>query len=289
MDIEKKIEKADLKAKGKELPLGMNGDWNDWVMLLYMRRWVEGKLAENPTVPCAADRQNVWGPTQLGDDDRSPATEAAYSQDFDTIAKQNTPEEVPEDVSEDEGVEVVEMALPKKHGRTAEDAIEEIDMGPPKKRSKTATPRIEESISPIESSVATPQDEKFVTPSLKLAVGELNIPVLPEPKIYQHGDGFDSGKLKILKPQALERIPKSSSPKTQVPTTQASKTEVPTQQADKVHAPKSNILKPKPSKLQSPESTIPEPQLPGSQVPIPQDPELGTIRNSSRKRKLKEL
>jgi hypothetical protein len=308
------------KGKGKEPPLGMNGEWNDWAILLHMRHCIQQRLAANPVVPCAADMQDVWGPAYPGDKAASPATGAADSQEIETFTEQTTPEEDVEDVSEGEAIEVTEMAPPKKRSRSAEDIVEEVSMGPPKKRSKKATPRIEESISPIESSVATPADEVFVMPPLKLPDGEWNIPLLPEPepdpesKLVQNGDEIDVGELEVPNSQAPKQTakskatkaqapkakatktqtPKKAAPKTQAAKAQAPKTEVPKAKATKTPAPKSKVSKSKPPRPQSPktedpDSKVSKPQAPGSQVPEPQVPDAGAVRKSGRIRKPKAL
>lgn len=308
------------KGKGKEPPLGMNGEWNDWVILLQMRHCIQQRLASNPVVPCAADMQDVWGPAYPGDKAASPATGAADSQEVETFTEHNTPEDDVEDVSEEEAVEVAEMAPPKKRCRSAEDIVEEISMGPPKKRSKKATPRIEESISPIESSVATPADEVFVMPPLKLPNKEWDIPLLPEPepepesKLVQNGDGIDAGELEVhnlqvpkqttkskatktqaSKTQAPKKAaPKTQAPKAQAPKAQAPKTEGPKAKATKTPAPMSKVSNSKPPKPQSPktkdpDSKISKPKAPGSQVPDTQIPDTGAVRKSGRIRKPKAL
>jgi hypothetical protein len=291
------------KGKGKEPPLGMNGEWNDWAILLHMRHCIQQRLAANPVVPCTADMQDVWGPAHPGGKAASAPTGAADSQEVETFPEQNTPEEDVEDVSEEEVVEVTEKAPPKKRSRSAEDIVEEIPMGPPKKRSKKATLRIEESISPIESSVATPADEVFVMTPLKLPNGKWNIPLLPEPepesKLVQNVYELDAGELEVHNPQVPKQTTKSKATKAQAPKakatkTQAPKTEGPKAKATQTPAPKSKVSKSKPPKPQSPktedpDSKISKPKASGSQVPDPQVPDTGAVRKSGRIRKPKAL
>lgn len=282
-----------VKGKEKEPPLGMNREWNDWVILLHVHRCLQERLAANPIVPYAADKQDVWGPAHPGDKAASPASGAADSQEIETITEQNTSEEDVEDVTEEDAVQVTEMAPPKKHSRSAEDVVEEISMGPPKKRSKKAIPRIEESISPIEGSVATPADEIFVMPSLKLPNGqwEWDIPLLPEPepepRLVQNSDSreLEVAKSQVPKQTANSKATKTQAPTAKVPMTQPLKADVLKPQAATTQAPKTQVLKeavPKPqaakakaSKTQAPNTEPPKPKSAKAPAPKRQYPKSG--------------
>jgi hypothetical protein len=117
--------KGNGKGKGKSPPLGMNREWDDVLMLMHIRDWVQGKLdgSRKAVVAVAAEAEVCSAEKPAEEPVADPAENLPRGPTEETV--DNPTEEVVQD-SADEAVEHdAKDVIPDSADETAEDSAEE--------------------------------------------------------------------------------------------------------------------------------------------------------------------